>query len=75
VRLRRPLEAAQDYAEVVQQMPDDFTTRLNYARALARGGRRALALDQLEAAAAAAPGNPGIARLRKHIGSRGVAAP
>jgi tetratricopeptide (TPR) repeat protein len=75
LRLRRPQEAAEDYAVVVEHRPDDASARLNYARALARSGRRGLAIDQLEAAHALDPKNPGIARLRKQIGSRGVAAP
>lgn len=75
LRLARFQEATEDYAEVVRQKPDDFTAQLNYARALSRIGRRGLALDALDAAAALDPGNPGIAKLRARIGSRGAAAP
>jgi tetratricopeptide (TPR) repeat protein len=73
LRQDRPLEAAEDYAEVVRQKPQDLPARLNFARALSRGGRRGEALDQLEAAEALDAGNAGVARLRARIGSRGVA--
>jgi tetratricopeptide (TPR) repeat protein len=73
LRLDRPFEAADDYAEVVRKAPDDVPTRLNYARALARAGRGAEALAQLDAAAALQPGNPGIARLRARLRSDSTA--
>jgi tetratricopeptide (TPR) repeat protein len=73
LRLGRPQEAAEDYAEVVRHRPNDVTARLNYARALSRSGRRGLALDEIDAATALDPDNPGIAKLRAVIGSRGVA--
>lgn len=75
LRLGRPVEAAQDYAELVERAPRDVAARINLARALARSGRRDEAREQLAAAARLDPAHPALPRLRAQLEARGAPAP